>query len=95
MSEPLHIARGGPDKQTASNLSRGLWRLRRLLFHQEECSLPGGSDSKCTAETSTTELICESEESFCVRLKMKRQRSERIGVPLFHDSKSRAGVCVR
>lgn len=41
----------------------------------------------------TTELICESEESFCVRLKMKRQRSERIGVPLFHDSRV-VQVCV-
>lgn len=35
---------------------------------------------------SSIELICESEESFCVCLKMKCQRSERIGVPLFHDS---------
>lgn len=35
---------------------------------------------------SGIELICESEESFCVCLKMKCQRRERIGVPLFHDS---------
>lgn len=41
MSELLNIT--GQDKQTLSNLSTGLWRFRRLLFHQEECSLPVGS----------------------------------------------------
>lgn len=39
MSEQLHKARGA-DKQTVSKLSGGLWRWRRLLFHQEECARP-------------------------------------------------------
>lgn len=83
----LHIAVGA-DKQTVPNLSRGLWRLRRLLFHQKECSLPGGSDSKCTAETPVHSSYVKLKKAFvCVKKKERNVSVVKGSVCLsFHDS---------